>query len=113
MASASAFSEFRSTKWGDYVDARRNLESALRANPKDHNAELFLSNDLIKLGDFDAAAAHLRQPLAASAKNQEIGICSESTHELSEQLSPDLMPSTPIPLLSRDSGEIMGGMKEF
>jgi len=48
MPSASALLGISLYEMGDYANARRHLESALRANPKDNNAELFLSNDLIK-----------------------------------------------------------------
>ena len=52
---------------GDCPGARRNLEAALRANPKDDNAELYLANDLIKLGKLKRAADHLGPPKVARA----------------------------------------------
>src|ERR1700757_479483 len=46
---------------GDYREARQPLEAAVRANPKDNNAELYLARDLIKLEDFGPAATPLQE----------------------------------------------------
>ncbi len=91
------------------------MESALRANPKDHNAELFLSNDLIKLGDFDAAAAHLRQLSQRQPQNQEIWYLLGKVHmKLSEQALARLNAIDANSVYSHEiSGEIMEGMKNF
>jgi predicted Zn-dependent protease len=100
---------------GDYPAARRNLESALRANPKDDNVELFLSNDLIKLGDFDAAALHLHQVSQRQPRNQEIWYLLGKVHmKLSEQALSRLNSINPDSVYSHQiSGEVMEGMKNF
>ena len=44
MSSASALLGVSLYEMGEYAGARNPLEMALRANPKDDNAELFLAN---------------------------------------------------------------------
>ncbi len=61
MSSASALLGIARYEMADYAGARTSLEAALRGNSKDDNAELFLANDLIKLGELDLAAEHLRK----------------------------------------------------
>jgi tetratricopeptide (TPR) repeat protein len=114
MNSAAALLGISLYEMGDYANARRNLESALRANPKD-DAELFLSNDLIKLGDFDAAAVHLRQLSQRQPQNQEIWYLLGKVHmKLSEQALSRLNDIDPDSVYAHEiSGEVMEGMKNF
>jgi hypothetical protein len=50
MVSASALLDMSLFQMGKYAEARAPLEETLRANPKDNNIELFLINDLTRLG---------------------------------------------------------------
>src|SRR5260370_25450197 len=58
MSSSSALLGIARYEMGDYAGARAPLEAALRGNPKDDNAELFLANTFIKLGELNFAAEH-------------------------------------------------------
>src|SRR5438034_11634686 len=71
---------------GNYSAEGRNLEYALRGNPEDSNAELFLANDLIKLGDFERAAEHLRRLSQRQPENPEVWYLLGKVHmKLSEE----------------------------
>jgi tetratricopeptide (TPR) repeat protein len=72
MSSASALLGISLYEASDYVHARPRLEAAVRANPNDNRAHLFLVKDLSQLGDFDAAAYALRQLSKRQPDNQEI-----------------------------------------
>ncbi len=50
----------------------RRLEAAVRANPNDNNARMFLVKDLAQLGDFEAGAAELQQLAKRQPENQEV-----------------------------------------
>jgi Tfp pilus assembly protein PilF len=80
MSSSTALLGVALFEMGDYPSARRNLETALRANPKDDSAELYLANDLIKLGELNPAADHLRQFTQRQPANQEV-LARQGSHE--------------------------------
>src|SRR5207247_9913013 len=86
IAAASALLRIALYEQGDYAAPGRSLQSALRANPKDNNAELFMANDLIKLGEFERAADHLRQLSQRQPENQEVWYLLGKVHmKLSEE----------------------------
>lgn len=60
LTSASALLGVSLYEMGEYAEARPQLERALLAHPQDHDMELYLANDLIRLSDFDAAVVRLR-----------------------------------------------------
>jgi tetratricopeptide (TPR) repeat protein len=115
MSSASALLGISLYEMGDYTSARPKLEAALRANPKDDNAELFLANDLLKLGDFDSAATHLRQLSQRQPQNQEIWYLLGKVHmKLSEQALTKLNEINPDSVWVHEiSGEVMESMKNY
>src|SRR5207249_7215222 len=98
---------------GDYAAAGRNLESALRGNPEDSNAELFLANDLIKLGDFERAAEHLRRLSQRQPENPEVWYLLGKVHmKLSEEALSKLSALDPNSVWVHEiSGEVMESLK--
>ena len=115
MWSASALLGIALYELGDYAAAKRNLESALRANPKDTNAELLLAKDLIKLGEFQSAADHLRQLSERLPKNQEVWYLLGKVHmKLSEEALSKLTSLDPNSVWVHEiSGEVMESMKNY
>jgi tetratricopeptide (TPR) repeat protein len=115
MVSAIALLGISRYQIADYAGARRDLEAALHINPKDENAELFLCKDLIKLGDFDSAAVHLRQLSKRQPQNQEIWYLLGKVHmKLSEEALSNLNAINPESVWVHEiSGEVMEGMKNF
>src|ERR1700737_2777554 len=115
MSSASALLGVSLYEMGDYAGARAKLETALRANPKDGNAELFLANDLLKLGDFDAAVTHLSHLSQRQPQNQEIWYLLGKVHmKLSEQALSKLNEINPDSVWVHEiSGEVMESMKNY
>lgn len=99
----------------DYAEARSKLEAAVRANPKDNNAELFLANALIKLGELERAAEHLRQLSIRQPENQEIWYLLGKVHmKLSEQALSKLNEIDPNSVWAHEiSGEVMESMKNY
>src|SRR5260370_8515301 len=88
---------------GDYAGARRSLEAALRASPKDDNMELFLANDLIKLDELNLPADHLRQLSQRQPRNQEICYLLGKVHmKLSEQALSKLNEIAPNSVCSHE-----------
>src|SRR5205807_2701356 len=104
---------------GDLAGAAASYESllqiALRANPKDNNAELFLANDLIKLGKFQRAAEHLRQLSQRQPENQEVWYLLGKVHmKLSEEALSKLNGLDPNSVWVHEiSGEVMESMKNY
>jgi tetratricopeptide (TPR) repeat protein len=115
MPSASALLGIARYEMADYAGARTSLEAALRANPKDDNAELFIANDLIKLGELDLAAEHLRKLSQRQPTNQEIWYLLGKVHmKLSEQALSKLNEIDPNSVWAHEiSGEIMESMKNY
>jgi tetratricopeptide (TPR) repeat protein len=99
----------------DYVGARHHLEAALRGNPKDDNAELFLANDLIKLGELNLAADHLRKLSQRQPGNQEIWYLLGKVHmKLSAQALSKLNEIDAHSVWAHEiSGEVMESMKNY
>src|SRR5260370_5992045 len=86
MSSASALLGIALYEMGDYAGARAPLEAALRGNPKDDNAELFLANAFIKLGELNSAAEHLRKLSQRQPANQQVWYLLGKVHmKLSEE----------------------------
>lgn len=100
---------------GDYKEARQPLEAAVRANPKDNNAELYLAKDLIKLEDFDPAAMHLQELTKREPKNQEIWYMLGNVYmRLSEAALAKVDAIDPDSVLSHEiRGDVMASMKNF
>jgi tetratricopeptide (TPR) repeat protein len=100
---------------GDYRQARQPLETAVRANPKDNNAELYLAKDLIKLEDFGLAATHLQELTKREPKNQEIWYMLGNVYmQLSEAALAKVDAIDPNSVLSHEiRGDIMSSMKNF
>jgi len=100
---------------GDYKDARQPLETAVRANPKDNNAELYLAKDLIKLEDFGPAATHLQELTKREPNNQEIWYILGNVYiQLSEAALAKVDAIDPNSVLSHEiRGDVMASMKNF
>jgi tetratricopeptide (TPR) repeat protein len=100
---------------GDYKDARQPLETAVRANPKDNNAELYLAKDLIKLEDFGPAATHLQELTKREPNNQEIWYMLGNVYiQLSEAALAKVDAIDPNSVLSHEiRGDVMASMKNF
>jgi len=100
---------------GDYRHARQPLETAVRANPKDNNAELYLAKDLIKLEDFGLAATHLQELTKREPKNQEIWYMLGNVYiQLSEAALTKVDAIDPNSVLSHEiRGDIMSSMRNF
>jgi len=115
MSSASALLGIARYEMADYAGARAPLEAALRGNPKDDNAELFLANDLIKLGELDLAAEHLRKLSQRQPANQEIWYLLGKVHmKLSEQALSKLNEIDADSVWAHEiSGEVMESMKNY
>src|SRR3984893_7096293 len=115
MFSAAALLGISRYEMGDYAGARGPLEGALRGNPKDDHAELFLANDLIKLGELDVAAEHLKKLSQRQPDNQEIWYLLGKVHmKLSEQALSKLNEINPNSVWAHEiSGEIMESMKNY
>jgi len=100
---------------GDYSDARQPLETAVRANPKDNNAELYLAQDLIKLEDFGPAATHLQELTKREPRKQETGDLLGNVYiKLSEAALARVDAIDPNSVLSHEiRGDVMASMKNF
>lgn len=100
---------------GDYREARQPLETAVRANPKDNNAELYLAKDLIKLEDFGPAATHLQELTKREPRNQEVWYMLGNVYiQLSEAALAKVDAIDPNSVLSHEiRGDIMASMKNF
>src|SRR5260370_21275802 len=115
MFSAAALLGISRYEMGDYAGARASLEAAVRGKRKDNKAELNLANDLIKLGELDLGAEHLRKLSERQPGNQEIWYLLGKVHmKLSEQALSKLNEIDPNSVWVHEiSGEIMEGMKNF
>ncbi|HKV81191.1 MAG TPA: tetratricopeptide repeat protein [Candidatus Sulfotelmatobacter sp.] len=100
---------------GDYREARQPLEEAVRANPKDNNAELYLAKDLIKLEDFGPAATHLQELTKREPQNQEAWYMLGKVYiQLSEAALAKVDAIDPNSVLSHEiRGDVMASMKNF
>lgn len=115
MHSATALLGVADYEAGEYMAARVPLEAAVRANPKDNNAELYLAKDLIKLRDFEPAATHLQELTRRQPKNQEIWYLLGNVYiQLSEAALTKVDAINPDSVLSHQiRGDIMASMKNF
>jgi len=115
MATASALLGICLSEMRRYADARPRLEAALRLNPQDNDAEKFLANDLIKLGDLEGAAAHLRKITVRKPDDQEVWyLLGEVYMQLSQQALSKMNAINPdSELVHEMSGEIMESMKNY
>lgn len=100
---------------GEYGEARQRLEAAVRANPKDNNAEFYLAKDLIKLRDFRPAAMHLQELTKREPNDQEIWYMLGNVYiQLSEAALAKVDEINPNSMLSHEiRGDIMASMKNF
>jgi tetratricopeptide (TPR) repeat protein len=115
MSSAAAMLGIALYESGDYSAAKARLESTLRNKPDDGNVELFLANDLIKLGDLDLAASHLQHLATRQPRNQEVWYMLGKVHmKLSERALGHLNEIDPNSVwVHQISGEIMESMKNY
>ena len=115
MSSASAMLGIALYESGDYAAAKARLELTLRNRPDDGNVELFLANDLIKLGDLDSAASHLQHLATRQPKNQEVWYLLGKVHmKLSERALGHLNEIDPNSVwVHQISGEVMESMKNY
>src|SRR5260370_170347 len=115
MATSSALLGISLSELGRYAEARPHLEEALRRNPKDNDAEKFLANDLIKLGDLESAAARLKQIADRQPQDQEVWyLLGEVYMQLSQQALTKMNAINPdSELVHEMSGEIMESMKNY
>ncbi|PYU61876.1 MAG: hypothetical protein DMG55_06025 [Acidobacteria bacterium] len=115
MVSASALLGIARYEMRDYVGARAPLETALRGNSNDDNAELFLANDLMKLDELNLAVEHLRKLAQRRPANQEIWYLLGKVHmKLSEQALSKLNEIDPNSVWVHEiSGEVMESMKNY
>ncbi len=115
MYSASVLLGVAYYEAGEYTEARPPLEAAVRANPKDNNAELYLAKDLIKLQDFGLAATHLQELTKREPKSQEIWYLLGNVYiQLSEAALAKVDAIDPNSVLSHEiRGDIMASMKNF
>jgi tetratricopeptide (TPR) repeat protein len=99
----------------EYPRARPHLEAAVRANPHDANTQLFLARDLSLLGDYEAAAARLRQFAGQQPKNQEAWYLLAKVYmKLSEQSLAKMNAIDPGSVLSHElSAEVMESMNNY
>lgn len=100
---------------GQYANAREPLESAVRTNPTDNNAEYYLASDLIKLRDFGPAATHLQELSKREPNNQQIWYMLGNVYiQLSEQAFTHIDLINPNSVLSHEMrGDVMASMKNF
>lgn len=71
MHTASAMLGMSYLKLGQNQRAKGPLETALRSDPNDNNAEIALARVLINLREYEDAAQHLRLYLARNPKDQQ------------------------------------------
>jgi tetratricopeptide (TPR) repeat protein len=100
---------------GQFAGAREPLEAAVRANPKDNNAEFYLASDLIKLREFGPAAAHLQELAKREPNNQQIWYMLGNVYiQLSEEAFAQIDTINPDSVLSHEvRGDVMASMKNF
>ena len=100
---------------GEYKEARQPLEAAVRANPKDNNAEFYFAKDLVKLREFSSAATHLQELTKRDPKNQEVWYMLGNVYiQLSEEALAKVDAIDPNSVLSHEiRGDIMASMKNF
>jgi tetratricopeptide (TPR) repeat protein len=115
MPSASALLGIALFKSSNFSESRAALESALKINPEDDNAALFLAKDLIYLKDMDGASARLRILAQREPHNQEVWYLLGQTYmQLSEQALARMNAIDPnSPLVHEVSGEMMEDMKNY
>jgi len=115
MYSATVLLGIAEYEAGEYTEARLPLEAAVRANPKDNNAEFYLANDLIKLRDFVPAAMHLQELTKREPNNQEIWYTLGNVYiQLSEAALAKVDAINPNSVLSHQiRGDVMASMKNF
>ena len=95
--------------------ARAPLETALRGNSNDDNAELLLANDLMKLDELNLAVEHLRKLAQHQPANQEVWYLLGKVHmKLSEQALSKLNEIDANSVWVHEiSGEVMESMKNY
>ena len=98
-----------------YSAARHELEAALRAAPHDVHAELFLANDLIRLGDLPAAARHLRHISRVQPKNQQVWYVLAKVYMQESVAALRRMTAiNPHSALTHEvAGDVLGSMKNY
>jgi tetratricopeptide (TPR) repeat protein len=115
MTSASALLGMSLFEAGDFAGARPVLEATLHSHPKDNNIELFLANDLTKLGDFEEAAVHLEQLAKREPNDQHVlYLLGKVYTELARRALAKMNAIDPNSVWAHEvSGEIMESMKNY
>jgi tetratricopeptide (TPR) repeat protein len=115
MASATALLGMSLYESGKYAEARPKLEAAYNANRADANVEMFLANDLTKLGDFEAAAIHLQRLADRQPNNQHVWYLLARVYmQLGRQALTKMNSIDPNSVWAHEiSGEILEGMKNY
>src|SRR5262249_9204673 len=115
MPSASALLGIALYEMGDYAAAKPRLEVALRANPNDNNATLYLANALIRLNEYEKAAERLQVLAKRDPKNQEVWYLLGKVYmQLSQQSLGKLSEIDPNSyLVHQISGEVMESMNNL
>ncbi len=114
MTSATALLGISLFEMADYSRARPLLESSLKANPKDTNAQLYLAKILIKLGDTNVAAAPWKNR-RQQPKNQEVFYLLARVYmQMSEQAFARMNAIDPDSVLTHQlSAEVMESMNNY
>ena len=115
MPSANALLGMSLYETGKYGEARPRLEDALKANPADANMEMFLANDLTRLGDFAGAAERLQHLTEREPNNQHLWYLLARVYmQLGRQALTKMNSIDPNSVWAHEiSGEIMEGMKNY
>jgi tetratricopeptide (TPR) repeat protein len=115
MPTASALLGISLYEMADYAKARTRLESAVKANPTDANALLYLAKDLNMLGDYQAAALRLGQLAGLQPRNQEAWyLLAKIYMKLSEESLARMNAIDPDSVLSHElSAEVMESMNNY
>jgi predicted Zn-dependent protease len=87
----------------------------LRSHPHDNNIELFLANDLTRLGNFEAAALHLQQLSKREPNDQHVlYLLGKVYTQLAQQTLAKMNAVNPNSVWAHEvSGEIMESMKNY
>jgi tetratricopeptide (TPR) repeat protein len=115
MTSANALLGISLFESAEYRRARTALEAALKANPSDANAQMYLAKDLIKLGDTAAASAALQKMAQRQPNNQEVFYLQARLYmQMSEQALAKMNAIDPNSVLAHQlSAEVMESMNNY
>jgi tetratricopeptide (TPR) repeat protein len=115
MTSAAALLGMSLYETGKYAEARPWLEQAFNANRSDANIELFLVNDLTRLGEFEPAAFHLQRLTNRKPTDEHLWYLLAKVYlQLGRDALARMNAINPDSVWAHQiSGEIMEGMKNY